>query len=78
MLASALAGAGVGSWLGVMVGMNILDTRLERFKDAINRGELLVIVDVSREQSGEIQSRIAERVPEVGVEGTDAMMPAFP
>ena len=52
LLASALAGAGVGAWLGGMVGMNIGNTRLKAFEDAIERGELLVIVDVPLCESG--------------------------
>ena len=46
-----------------MVGMNVPNTRLERFSDAINRGELLVMADVPRERLEELESRISQRVP---------------
>ena len=78
MLASALAGAGVGSWLGGMVGMNIGNTRLKRFAPAIERGSVLVIADVPRDRVDDIQSRVGRNVPEAHAEGLEPLVPPFP
>jgi hypothetical protein len=78
LLGSALAGAGVGAWLGGMVGMNVGNTRLARFEQAIEKGELLVLADVPRERVEEIEARILRHVPGAELEGTEPTIPAFP
>jgi hypothetical protein len=78
LLGSALAGAGMGAWLGGMVGMNVGNTRLQRFEKAIEKGELLVLVDVPRARVAEIESRIKQHLPKVELEGTEPTIPAFP
>jgi hypothetical protein len=78
LLASTLSGAGVGAWLGGMVGMNIGNTRLKRFESAVEAGELLVLADVPRERIEEIEERIRKHLPEAEIEGTEPTVPAFP
>jgi hypothetical protein len=78
LLAHAIAGAGVGSWLGGMVGMNIGNTRLKRFDEAIERGEVLVIADVAQERADDVQARVKRNLPEVRVEGLEPLVPPFP
>ena len=65
LLVTTLAGAGVGAWLGGMVGMNVGNRRTKEFEDAIEAGELLVLADVP-----------SKRVSEI--EGTEPQIPAFP
>lgn len=78
LLFTALAGAGVGSWLGGMAGMSLGNTRLRRFGPAIERGELLVMVDVPRNRVSEIEDLVKERLADVRVEGIEPLIPAFP
>jgi len=78
ILASALAGAGVGAWLSGMVGMNIGSTRLKQFEDAIERGKFLMMVDVPRKRVDEITDMIKQHHPEADVRGTEPLIPAFP
>ena len=78
LLGGALAGVGVGTWLGGMVGLNIGNTRLKAFEGAIERGELLVITDVPRDRVEEITERIKKAYPEAEPEGTEPRVPAFP
>lgn len=56
LLATTLAGAGVGAWLGGMVGMNVGNRRLKAFEDAIEAVKLMVPADVSPERVEEIES----------------------
>ena len=78
LLASALGGAGVGAWLGGMVGMNIGNTRLKVFEAAIENGELLVLVDVPYAKVDEIAARVKKHHPEAEPEGTEPTVPPFP
>jgi len=78
ILGSALAGAGIGAWLGGMVGMNIGSTRLKQFEDAIERGALLMMVDVPRTRVDEITETIKSHHPSAEVRGTEPIIPAFP
>jgi hypothetical protein len=78
LLATSLAGSGVGVYLGGMVGLNVGNTRLKAFEQAIERGELLVITDVPRDRVEEISERIRRAHPKAEPEGTEARVPAFP
>ena len=78
LLATSLAGIGVGAYLGGMVGLNVGSTRLKAFEQAIERGELLVIADVPRGEVEEITERIRKVHPKVDPEGTEPRVPAFP
>jgi hypothetical protein len=78
ILATTLAGAGVGAWLGGMVGMNVGNTRLKRFERAINKGELLMMIDVPVARIEEITQLIKQHHPEAEVKGVEPTIPAFP
>lgn len=78
VLASGLAGAGVGAWLSGMVGLNIGNTRLKRFEEAIEQGELLMMIDVPRDRAEQISKLVAIHHPEAHLEGTEPTVPAFP
>jgi hypothetical protein len=78
LLGSALAGVGVGTWLGGMVGLNVGNTRLKAFEAAIDHGELLVIADVPRTRVEDITERVKKAHPDAEPEGTEPRVPAFP
>jgi anti-sigma factor RsiW len=78
LLGTALAGAGIGAWLGGMVGMNVGNTRLRRFEKAIESGQLLVLVDVPRARVEEIETWIKQHLPRAQLKGTEPTIPAFP
>jgi hypothetical protein len=78
LLATSLTGVGVGAWLGGMVGLNVGNTRLKRFEEAVEKGELLVMADVPQERVDEITERIKRVLPDAEPEGTEPHTPAFP
>jgi hypothetical protein len=78
LLATTLAGAGVGAWAGGMVGMSVGSTRIKQFEDAIEAGELLVLADVPKGQVDEIEARVKLHLPQAKIEGTEPEIPAFP
>ena len=72
------AGAGVGGWLSSMVGVSVPSIRLKKFEDAINKGEILVLVDVKRERIEEIEELVKKHHPEADIEGVEPDIPMFP
>jgi hypothetical protein len=78
LLASALAGAGVGGWLSSMIGSGMHNTRIKQFEEAIEAGELLMMVDVPKDRIDEIDELVKKHHPETEIEGTEPTIPAFP
>ncbi len=78
LLATTIAGAGVGAWLSGMVGMSVGNRQTKAFEDAIEAGELLVLADVPSGRVEEIEEKIAQHLPTVEIEGTEPRVPAFP
>jgi hypothetical protein len=73
-----LASAGFGAWTATMIGIGIPSTRLKRFESAIEKGELLMMVDVGKDRVDEIEELVKSHHPEADIEGTDPTIPAFP
>jgi hypothetical protein len=78
LLGSALAGAGVGAWAGSLIGVSTPNSRIKQFEEAIEAGHLLVLADVPKNRVAEIEARIKKHLPEVDIEGTEPIIPAFP
>jgi hypothetical protein len=71
VLGVALAGAGIGGWLSGMVGMNVGNRRVAQFQDEIERGKVMVMVDVPRDRVGEFEAIVRKHHPEAECEGVD-------
>lgn len=78
VFAIGAAGAGVGGLMSSMVGVGLPSSRLEKFEDAINNGEFLVLIDVPRTRVDEIEAMVMKHHPDADIEGTEPMMPPFP
>lgn len=78
LLAMGLAGAGMGAWLGGMIGMDVGNSHIKQFKSAIQEGQILVLVDVPKDRVDEIQSSVKKHHSDADFEGTDPTIPAFP
>ncbi len=73
-----LVGAGVGAWAGSMIGVSTGNSRIKQFEAAIEAGQLLVLADVPTNRVEEIEARIKAHLPQVEIEGTEPIIPAFP
>ncbi|TCK17742.1 hypothetical protein DFR30_0984 [Thiogranum longum] len=78
LLAMSLLGAGMGAWLGGMIGMDVDNTRVKEFQSAIEKGELLMMVDVPKDRVSEIEELVRKHHPDADFEGTEPTIPAFP
>lgn len=78
LLAMGLAGAGMGAWLGGMIGMDVGNTHIRQFEEAIQSGQLLVLVDVPKDRVDDIQNLVKKHHADADFEGTEPTIPAFP
>lgn len=78
LLAMGLAGAGMGAWLGGMIGMDVENTHIRQFENAVKSGGILVLVDVPKDRVHSIQDLIKKHHPDADFEGTEPTIPAFP
>lgn len=74
----AILGGVFGAWASSMIGVSTPSHRLERFQPAIDRGEILLMVDVAHSRVTEIEARLQALHPEAHLEGVEPDIPAFP
>ncbi len=74
----AILGALFGAWSASMIGSSVPSRRLERFRPAIERGQILLMVDVPRRRIEEIEARLQALHPEASLQGMEPNIPAFP
>jgi len=78
ILGTSLAGAGIGAWISGMIGMDVPNSQIERFEGAIEKGEVLMMVDIPKERVEEIEALVQQHHPEADMGGTEPHIPAFP
>lgn len=78
ILGSFLGGAGLGAWISGMLGLSVGSTRLKQFEAALEKGEVLMMIDVPKARVDEITELVKKHHPEAEVGGTEPHIPAFP
>lgn len=78
ILVLAVVCAMIGSWISGMIAVSIPNSRLRRFQPAIDRGEILLMVDVPVRRVRAVRELIMSHHPEVLAKGQEAQIPAFP
>jgi hypothetical protein len=78
ILATAIAGSGIGAWLSSMIGVDVVNSQIKQFEGAVENGEVLFLVDVPKERVDEIETMVKVHHPDADVEGTEPHIPAFP
>ncbi|MGZ2745461.1 DUF1269 domain-containing protein [Burkholderia stagnalis] len=73
-----LSGAGFGAWAASMIGVDVPNTRLKRFEAGIERGELLMMIDVAKDRVHEIEDMVRLHHADAHFGGEDPAIPAFP
>lgn len=67
LLAGAAAGAGFGAMVTALIGSQEHNHALDRFREALARGEILLLVDVPRAQEAEIREILSRHHPDAGI-----------
>jgi hypothetical protein len=78
VLAGAILGAVFGGWVSSMIGASVPNSRLLHFQEQIERGSILLIVDVPAHRLEEIRELLHDRHPEAADRGIEPRTPAFP
>lgn len=78
VLALAVTGAGFGAWASSMFGISIPNTQIKHFEDAIERGEILMMIDVPKQRQDEFSDMIRRHHPEAQIGGVEPTIPPFP
>ncbi|MGB7480412.1 MAG: DUF1269 domain-containing protein [Burkholderiaceae bacterium] len=78
VLVAALGGALFGGWVAGMVAAAIPNSRLKEFQEGIERGEVLLILDIPYAKVAQVEELFAQRHPEVRFGGEDPHTPVFP
>ncbi len=74
----AMLGGAFGAWSSSLIGVSTPSHRLKRFEPAIEKGQVLLMVDVPRSRVEEIEGRLQALHPEAHLEGVEPNIPAFP
>jgi hypothetical protein len=77
-LACTFFGGMFGSWASSLIGLSVPSKKLAPFKDEIQAGKILLMVDVPVERVAEIQELVQGEAPAVIDRGEDPAIPAFP
>ncbi len=78
ILGIGLAGAGFGALMSTMIGVSAPNSRIAQFQQAIENGELLMMVDVPKGRVAEIEALVSKHHPDAEIEGTEPTVPPFP
>lgn len=78
ILGTSLAGAGIGAWVSGMIGVDVPNSQIQRFEQAIDKGEILMMVDVPKTRVSEIEALVHQHFPKAELGGTEPHIPAFP
>ncbi len=71
IFAITLAGAGIGGLMSSMIGISIGSRRIEQFREAVEKGEFLLMIDVPRDRVEEIEAIVKSHHAEAECEGAD-------
>jgi hypothetical protein len=75
---AAICGILFGGWAASLVAAALPNSRLSAFYPELERGKVLMIVDVPARRVEEIENLMAARHPEVRFGGEDSHIPTFP
>ena len=78
VLIAAIVGAGLGTWVASMVGLQVPNSRLKGFEPDLQEGKVLLMLDVPSGRYQELHDVIARTHPEAIDRGNEPTVPAFP
>lgn len=78
MIITGPLGSLFGAWVSSMIGCSVPNSRLKQFRPAIERGMILLMVDVPTGRVPEIDEMLRRHHPEAHMEGVEPAIPAFP
>ncbi len=78
VLATAIGGALLGAWVASLVGASVPNSRIKQYQADIEKGAILLMVDVPPSRVEEIRELVHRRHPEASGGAMEPTQPAFP
>jgi len=78
VLATAIGGALLGAWVASLVGASVPNSRIKQYQADIEKGAILLMVDVPPSRIEEIRELVHRRHPEASGGAMEPTQPAFP
>ena len=69
-------GATIGAMMSGLVGRQVGNSKVKKYEEAIEKGELLVMVDIAKERIDEISKVIIKHHPDAEFEGIEPLLPS--
>lgn len=68
-------GATIGAMMSGLAGLQVGNSKVKQYADAIEQGEILVMVDIAKERIDEISKLITKHHPKAEFEGIEPLLP---
>ncbi len=68
VLALTVFGALFGVWSSTLIGVSVQDVKVKKYQDDINKGSLLMLVDLPPEREHQVTALIKQHHPEASIE----------
>ncbi len=68
-------GATIGAMMRGLAGLQVGNSKIKKYEEAIERGALLVMIDIARERIEEISKMITKHHPAAEFEGIEPLLP---
>jgi hypothetical protein len=78
VLLISFEGAMVGGWLAALAGSAFPSSRLKKFEEAIERGQVLIMIDVELDKVDQMTDLVRRHHPEAKIEGFEPHTPVIP
>jgi hypothetical protein len=78
ILATSLVGAVFGAWVSSMIGVDVHNSQIRQYEPAIEKGDLLMMVDVPKDRVSAIRDMVHNLYPQADLGTTEPQIPAFP
>jgi hypothetical protein len=75
VLGVLLYGATIGAMMSGLAGLQVGNSKVKQYEEAIERGELLVMVDIPKERIDAISQLITKHHPAAQFEGIEPFLP---
>ena len=75
MLGVLVFGATIGAMMSGLSGLQVGNSRVKDYADAIERGEFLILIDIAKERIDAIRQLITKHHPGAEFEGIEPLLP---
>lgn len=75
LLGILFAGATIGTIMSGLAGLQVGNSKVKKYEEAIERGELLIMVDIAKERIDAISKLITKHHPSAHFEGIEPLLP---